>query len=57
MAANGTPLGTRIASGPGDHFLQWTLPPRTTGDLEIAMEIAPECEESYRPALRIVGVI
>jgi SAM-dependent methyltransferase len=56
MSVNGRPIGVSTAPGPGDHFLEWELPARMSGALEIGMEIAPLCEEAHRPALRIVGV-
>jgi SAM-dependent methyltransferase len=57
MTVNGTPLGSRAAHGPGDHFLEWDLPRGFAGDLEVVMEIEPTCSEAHRPALRIVGVV
>jgi SAM-dependent methyltransferase len=56
MVVDGTALDARVARGPGDHFLEWTLPPRASGYLEIRMEISPPCALPHRPALRIVGI-
>lgn len=56
MSLNGKSLGIQSAQGPGDHHIEWTLPPRTSGDVEITLDIAPACDRDYRPALRIVGI-
>jgi len=57
MMIDGTPLDAQMARGPGDHFLEWTLPPHAAGFLEITMDIAPPCARSEWPALRIMGII
>jgi hypothetical protein len=56
MTIGGTALDARVAHGPGDHFLEWTLQPHAGGLLEITMDIAPACERIHWPALRIVGI-
>jgi SAM-dependent methyltransferase len=56
MAVDGTVLEARMARGPGDHFLEWTLPPHASGSVEIKMDIAPPCGRPHWPALRIVGI-
>lgn len=56
MTADGTALDMRVAQGPGDHFLEWSLSRHATGFLEIRMDIAPPCAPTHWPALRIVGI-
>ncbi|MBN9658201.1 MAG: class I SAM-dependent methyltransferase [Acidobacteria bacterium] len=56
MTAGGAALPPQHSDGPGDHFLEWTLPPHAEGPLQIEMEIAPACAEPHWPALRIVGI-
>ena len=56
MMVDGTALDARVARGPGDHFLEWVLPPHASGFLEIRMDIAPPCAHPHWPALRIVGI-
>jgi SAM-dependent methyltransferase len=56
MMIDGMPLHAQMARGPEDHFLEWTLPPHASGFLEIRMDIAPPCDRSHWPALRIVGI-
>jgi SAM-dependent methyltransferase len=55
MTMNGAPLAAHAVRQPGDHFLEWDLPRRTSGALEFLMTLEPACEERYSPALRIVG--
>jgi SAM-dependent methyltransferase len=56
ITVDGTALDERVARGPGDHFLEWTLPPHAGGFLEIKMDITPPCARPHWPALRIVGI-
>lgn len=56
MTFGGIELPARTADGPGDHFLEWTVPPHAGGHHEIRMEIGPPCDQPYWPALRIVGL-
>lgn len=56
LSIEGTSLGLRTATGPGDHYLEWPLPSHAAGFLDITMNIAPACDRDYWPALRIVGV-
>jgi hypothetical protein len=56
MTVDGKALGARVARGPGDHFLEWAMPARAGGMVEVEMNIAPACAAVHRPALRIVGI-
>lgn len=56
MMVDGTALDARVVREPGDHFLEWTLPPHPSGFLEIRMDIHPPCARPHWPALRIVGI-
>lgn len=56
MTLGGTPLPAQTAAGPGDHFLEWRLPPHAGGLLEIGMTIGPPRDQPHWPALRIVGL-
>ena len=56
MLVDGMAVGSRTAHGPGDHLLEWPLPPHTSGFLEIRMDIAPPCAPGQWPALRIIGI-
>ena len=57
MVVDGTALEARMARGPGDHFLEWTLPPHASGSVEIKMDIDPPCGRTHWPALRIAGIV
>jgi SAM-dependent methyltransferase len=56
MTVDGAELEARVTRRPGDHFLEWALPPHASGFVEIRMDIAPPCADAYWPALRIVGI-
>jgi len=56
LTVDGTALEARLARGPGDHFLEWTLPPHAADFLQSRMTIAPPCEREHWPALRIMGI-
>lgn len=56
IMVDGTALDAQITRSPGDHFLEWTLPPHVSDFLEIKMDIAPPCARPQWPALRIVGI-
>lgn len=56
MSIDGASLGSRIASGPGDHYLEWALPKNETGGLDVTMDIEPACNRDHWPALRIIGL-
>lgn len=56
MTVGGAALPAQQSDGPGDHFLEWPLPPHAAGPVQIGMEIAPACAEQHWPALRIVGI-
>lgn len=55
VTVNGSSLGAQWAKGPGDHFLEWSLP-ETNGTVAVHMAITPPCEQPHWPALRIVGI-
>jgi len=56
MTVEGAALDSRVARGPGDHFLEWPLPPSESDLLEIRMDISPPCAVPHWPSLRIVGI-
>jgi len=56
MIVDGMTLAAQLLRGPGDHFVEWTLPPHASRFLEIGMQITPACDRPHWPALRIVGI-
>ena len=49
MTVDEIALDPRVARGPGDHFLEWTLPPHASGFREIRMDINPPCAVPIGP--------
>ena len=49
-------LGAAVTEGPGDGYVEWSVPEPREGETELRLAIAPPCPPALAPAVRCLGL-